>query len=75
MFTLGDKFKVFDITNLMDSQFLRFCEPLGLWVVAWLYEFSSLFTDARSLKFQRLRLKEDFDIIVELKRLVVQLRV
>jgi hypothetical protein len=38
--------------------------------MSWLYGFSSLFTATRSLKFQRLRLKEDFDIIVELEGLV-----
>ena len=48
---------------------------IWLLVVVGLYGLSSLFTAARSLKFRRLRLKEILDIIVELKGLVVQLRV
>jgi hypothetical protein len=43
---------------------------MSLWVVARLYELSPLFTATRSLKYPRLRLEEDFDIIVELKGLV-----
>jgi hypothetical protein len=54
----------------MNLQFLRFYELFGLLVVLWLYGFFSLFTVARSLKFRRLRLKENLDIIVELKGLV-----
>jgi hypothetical protein len=53
----------------MDLEFLRFHEIFGIWVVLRLYGFSSLFAVARSLKFRRLRLKEDFDIIVALKGL------
>ncbi len=52
-------------------KFLRFYTLFGLLVVVQLYGFPSLFAAARSLKFQRLRLKEDFDIIVKLKGLVV----
>jgi len=43
---------------------------IGVLVVLWLYGFFSLFTAARSLKFRRLRLKENLDIIVELEGLV-----
>jgi len=50
---------------------LRFCTLFGVLVVVQLYGLSSLFTAARSLKFQRLRLKEYFDIIAALKRFVV----
>jgi hypothetical protein len=39
-------------------------ELFGLLVVVGLYGFFSLFTVARSLKSQRLQLKEDFDIVV-----------
>ncbi len=51
----------------MGSHFLWFYEIFGLWVVGWLYGFFSLFTVARALESQRLRLKEDFDIIVALE--------
>ena len=51
----------------MDLGFLRFYELLGLWVVVWLYGFSSLVAVARPLRFRPLRLKEDPDIIVELE--------
>jgi hypothetical protein len=54
----------------MDMQFLRFHTLFSLWVVAWLYGLSSFFTAAKSLKFQRLQLKEDFDTIAALKGLV-----
>jgi len=50
----------------MDLQFLWFYELFGLLVVFWLYGFSSLFAVARPLKFRRLRLKENPDIIVKL---------
>jgi hypothetical protein len=40
-------------------------------VVVQLYGFSSLFTAAKSLKFQRLQLKENLDTIAALKALVV----
>ena len=43
---------------------------IWLWVVVRLYGFSSLFIVARPLKFQRLRLEDNFDIIVELQGLV-----
>ena len=50
---------------LLDSRFLRFPRYLAF----GLYGFPPVITAVRSLKFQRLRLKEDFDIIVELEGL------
>ena len=42
---------------------MRFYTLFSLGVVAELYELSSFFTAAKSLKFQRLQMKEDFDIL------------
>ncbi len=36
---------------------------IWLWVVVRLYGFSSLFIVARPLKFQRLRLEDNFEIV------------
>jgi len=51
----------------MDLQFSLFYEMFGLLVAYWLYGSASFFTAVRSLKFWRLRLKADFDIIVKLE--------
>ena len=51
----------------MDSRFLWFYELFGLLVALWLYGFCSLITATRSLKIRHLRLKENLDIIFELK--------
>jgi hypothetical protein len=50
----------------MDLEILRSYELLGLLVVVQLYGFPSLFAVAGPLKFRRLRLRENPDIIVEL---------
>ena len=54
----------------MNLQFSRFYTIFSVLVVFWLYVIFSFFTVARSLKFRRLRLKEDFDTIAALKSLV-----
>ena len=61
------KFTRFDISNFMKLQFLRFYTLFGVLVVVWLYELSSLITATRSIKFLRLRLMEDFDILLEMR--------
>ena len=47
----------------MDLPFLRFCTLFNLGVVVRLYGFLSFFKATKSLKFQRLQIKEDFDIL------------
>jgi len=53
----------------MNLRFLRFYTLFNLGVVGWLYGFPSRIIAARSSEFQRLRAKEDFDIICGIGRL------
>jgi hypothetical protein len=53
----------------MDLHFLWFYSLFSVWVVGWLYGFSSLFTGARRLEFRRLYPKEGLDMLLEVRLL------